>query len=56
MEKMTLGRVLRAVNGKEMTLGYEWEKMTLGHELKALNGKEMTIGHKWEKNDPKSWA
>ena len=30
MKKMTLGRGLRALNGKEMTLG---------HELLALNGK-----------------
>ena len=45
MRKMTLGRELRALNGKEMTLGHKL-KMTLGRELWALNGKEMTLGHK----------
>ena len=49
MRETTLGRELKALNGKEMTLGYKWEKMTMGRELKALNGKEMTLGHKWEK-------
>ena len=37
MRKMTLGRELRALNGKGMTLG---------RELWALNGKEMTLVHK----------
>ena len=36
-EKMTLGRELWALNGKEMTLG---------RELNAVNGKKMTSGHK----------
>ena len=41
---MTLGRELKPLNGKEMTLGHKWEKkMTLGHELRDLNGKEMTM-------------
>ena len=39
MGKMTLGRELNALNGKEMTLGHKRAKMTLGRELKALNGK-----------------
>ena len=39
MRKMTPGRVLKALNGKEMTLGHKLEKMTRGRELRALNGK-----------------
>ena len=38
-KKTTLGCVLRALNGKEMTLDHKWEKTTLGGELWALNGK-----------------
>ena len=45
---MTLGRELKALNGKEMTLDHNWKRMTLGRELWALNGKEMTLGHKWK--------
>ena len=40
MRKRTLGRELRALNDKEMTLGKKIRKMTLGHEFKALNGKD----------------
>ena len=46
MRKTTLGCELKALNGKEMTLGHQLEKMTLGYELRALNGKEMTLGHR----------
>ena len=46
MRKRTLGRELRALNDKEMTLGKKIRKMTLSRELGALNGKEMTLGHK----------
>ena len=37
MRKMTLGRVLRALNGKQMNLGHKGEKTTLGRGPKALN-------------------
>ena len=58
---MTLGRELRALNGKEMTLGHKW-KMIVGWELWALNGKEITpsimadsgsraLGYKWKRNE-----
>ena len=46
MRKSTLRRELKALNGKEMTLGHKLQKMTLGRELNALNGKEMIVGHK----------
>ena len=39
MRKTTIGRELRALYGKEMTLGHKLEKMTRGRELRALNGK-----------------
>ena len=34
---MTLGYELKALNGKEMTVGHKLKKMTRAHELKALN-------------------
>ena len=34
---MTFGWELRALNGKEKTLGHKW-KSTLGQELCAVNG------------------
>ena len=40
MRKTTLGRGLRALNGKQMTLG---------RDLRALNGKKITLGNKLEK-------
>ena len=40
MRKTTLGRELRALNGKQMTLG---------RDLRALNGKKITLGNKLEK-------
>ena len=43
---MTLGRELKALNGKDYNSGSKMRKMTLGHELRALNGKEMTLGYK----------
>ena len=46
MTKMTWGHVLRALNGKEMTLGHKLKITTLRHELNALNGKEVTLGHR----------
>ena len=45
-KKMTVGRELRDLNGKKMTLDHKWVKMTLDHELKALNGKEITLHYK----------
>ena len=41
---MTLGCDVRALNGKEMTIGHKWEKMTMGNELKAPNGKRNDFG------------
>ena len=41
-----MGRGLKALNGKEMTLGHKCEKTTFALELGDLNGKEMIVGHK----------
>ena len=49
MRKMTLGRHLKALNGKEMTLSHILEKMATSQDLRALNRKEMIVGHKSEK-------
>ena len=46
MRKMTLGRHLKALNGKEMTLSHILEKMATSQDLRALNRKEMIVGHK----------
>ena len=43
--KLTLGRELWPLNGKEMTLGHKW-KSTVSREHCDQNGKEMTLGHK----------
>ena len=37
MRKTTLGHLLQALNGKEMTLGHKWEKTAMGRELRAVN-------------------
>ena len=43
---MTLGHQVKALNGKERTLGHKLEKLTLSCELRALNVKKITLGHK----------
>ena len=37
---MTLGHQVKALNGKERTLGHKLEKLTLSCELRALNVKK----------------
>ena len=46
MRKTTPGLEVKALNGKEMTLGHKLKTTTLGHQLRALNGKEVTLGHR----------
>ena len=46
MRKTTVGLELRALNGKEITLGHKRERTTMGHDVKALNGMQMNLGHK----------
>ena len=46
MRKTTPGLEVKALNGKEMTLGHKLKITTLRHELNALNGKEVTLGHR----------
>ena len=57
MRKSNLRHELKALNGREITLGHKWETTIQGLKLKALNGKKITLGHKWEKkNDYGSWG